>query len=98
MMEHLVIKRDGTTKEFKFSKVKEAANKALEAVGKSSLTARQQEKLLRHFTNNETFPMHVESIQDIVETYLMIFKQHDAAKAFILYRDAKRRERGGENE
>lgn len=90
-----VIKRDGEVAEFNLNKISEAISKAFDATGKQynqeiidllslRVTSDFQKKM------SETL-VHVEDIQDSVETILEQAGYTDVAKAYILYR--KQREK-----
>ena len=85
-----VIKRDGTLKEFDITKIVNAIKLAFEAKNKDyvdstidflalKVTAHFQEKI-------KDGTIHVEDIQDSVETVLIQACYDDVAKAYILYR------------
>lgn len=83
-----VLKRDGRTVDFNFSKIEEAIRKAMfqtqhgiDAV----LAARIAEKVFKTGTDL----MSVESIQDAVEFELMKSPRKEVAKAYIAYRNAR---------
>lgn len=90
-----VIKRDGEVADFNLNKIKDAIAKAFDATAKESnddiigllalrVTADFQEKL-------KNSQIHVEDIQDSVETVLEQAGYTEVAKAYILYR--KQREK-----
>lgn len=87
-----VIKRNGEIQEFDFSKIKNAVNKAFNAVHQSDAPDDFVDYLERI---SETFnsDMTVEDIQNIVEYSLMIQGWYDVARAYIVYRDAHAEER-----
>jgi ribonucleoside-triphosphate reductase (formate) len=90
-----VQKRDGSIRDFKEEKIRKAIAKAFIATeqgnGKESKNiADRVIKILNHrFKKNET--PQVEQIQDIVEEVLILEGLVEIAKAFILYRDQRRR-------
>ena len=80
-----VIKRDGTLQPFNFEKIKNAVNKAFQAVYQSDAPddfINYLEVTSLTFETN----MSVEDIQDFVENSLMEFKWFDVAKAYVKYR------------
>jgi len=88
-------KRDGTIVNFDQSKITEAIFKALTATGQGdgkkskSLSDRVVKILNRRFKKDEI--PHVEQIQDIVEEVLILEGLVETAKAYILYREQRRR-------
>lgn len=87
-----VIKRNGEIQEFNFSKIKNAVNKAFNAVHQSDAPDDFIDYLERI---SETFnsDITVEDIQNIVEYSLMGQGWYDVARAYIVYRDAHAEER-----
>ena len=90
-----VVKRDGETDDFNLAKIRGAIEKAFKATGKEytddiiellglRVTADFQSKI-------KDGVVHVEDIQDSVETVLEQVGYTDVAKAYILYR--KQREK-----
>ena len=92
-----VIKRNGSTAEFDGDKIKQALIKAFVAVegehaagsdrvdsATESMTAAVTHKL-----DNASHPVHIETIQDMVESSLMTSGHHKVARAYVLYRDAQ---------
>jgi ribonucleoside-triphosphate reductase len=90
-----VKKRNGEIVEFNPSRIKNAIFKALTASGQGDgklaekLTQRVVELIERRFKEDEI--PHVEQIQDIVEEVLILENLVKAAKAYILYREQRRR-------
>ncbi|MCX8016158.1 MAG: ribonucleoside triphosphate reductase [Patescibacteria group bacterium] len=90
-----VQKRDGSIVDFDEKRIHDALFKALTASkqgdGKLSkkLTAKVLEFLNRRFKKDEI--PHVEQIQDIVEEVLILEGLVEAAKAYILYREQRRK-------
>lgn len=90
-----VKKRDGTIVEFDQEKITEAIFKALTATnqgdGKKAkrLSNKVVQILNRRFKKGEI--PHVEQIQDIVEEVLILEGLVETAKAYILYREQRRR-------
>jgi len=90
-----VKKRNGEIVSFDELKIKEALFKALTASGEGDgklaerLTKKVVDLLQRRFKEGEI--PHVEQIQDIVEEVLILENLVKAAKAYILYREQRRR-------
>ena len=90
-----VIKRDGTIVDFDQSKITQAIYKAVTASGQGDgklskkLSDRVVELLNRRFKKDE-IPT-VEQIQDIIEEVLILENLVETAKAYILYREQRRR-------
>ena len=90
-----VQKRDGTIVDFDQSKITEAIFKALTASGQGDgeisqkVSDRVVEMLNRRFKAGEI--PQVEQIQDIVEEMLIMEGLAETAKAYILYREQRRR-------
>ncbi len=85
-----VVKRDGKIKDFNIEKIVAAINAAFEAKGKeynSSIIDFLALKVTAHFQGKiKEGLIHVEDIQDSVETVLIQAGYDDVAKAYILYR------------
>ncbi|SDL27729.1 ribonucleoside-triphosphate reductase, adenosylcobalamin-dependent [Natronincola ferrireducens] len=90
-----VIKRDGRLVEFDLFKISNAIEKAMAEtttgidVGLSKEIAEKIASLIKGYTS----PVHVEEIQDIVETMLMSSNRKEAAKKYIVYRSHRNRTR-----
>ena len=87
-----VIKRDGTRALFDPNKIVNAINKAMISVDGSlyeTETAEEIAELIAQLNKD----MSVEYIQDLVESYLMKSERPDVAKAYILYREQRSKER-----
>jgi ribonucleoside-triphosphate reductase len=90
-----VQKRDGTIVPFDQSRIEEAIFKALTATGEGdgkrakTLSNKVVQILNRRFKKGEI--PHVEQIQDIVEEVLILEGLVKTAKAYILYREQRRR-------
>ena len=90
-------KRDGSIVDFDQSNITKAVYKALTSTGEGSedvaqkLSDRVVQMLNRRFKPNDV--PGVEQIQDIVEEVLMLEDYIETARAFILYRDQRRRVR-----
>ena len=90
-----VQKRDGSIRDFNEEKIRKAVSKAFIATeqgnGKESKTVSDRViKTLNHRFKKDEIPQ-VEQIQDIVEEVLILDNLIEIAKAFILYRDQRRR-------
>ncbi|ARN78796.1 ribonucleotide reductase [Nonlabens spongiae] len=92
-------KRDFTLKEFDLSKITQAILKAMQATHNGAENDAQNVALEVYKTlmgrkelDNDYIPT-VEQVQDIVETQLMATEFHEAAKAYILYRNERALER-----
>ena len=85
-----VVKRDGKIKDFNIEKIVDAIRLAFEAKGKefnSSIIDFLALKVTAHFQSKiKESLIHVEDIQDSVETVLIQAGYDDVAKAYILYR------------
>ena len=87
-----VIKRDGTRVLFDPKKIIEAINKAMISVDGALYETDTAEEIAELIaTRNKD--MSVEYIQDLVEYYLMHSERADVAKAYILYREKRNKER-----
>ncbi|MCP6718505.1 MAG: ribonucleoside triphosphate reductase [Patescibacteria group bacterium] len=92
-----VQKRDETIVDFDSQKISKAVFKAITATGqgdgvKSKKVTNQVIKILNRRFKKDEIP-YVEQIQDIVEEVLMLEGLVDTAKAYILYREQRRRVR-----
>lgn len=87
-----VIKRDGTRALFDPNKIVNAINKAMISVDGALYETDTSEEIAELIAsiNKE---MSVEHIQDLVEQYLMKSERPDVAKAYILYREQRSKER-----
>ena len=99
-----VIRRNGTFSPFDASKIAVAITKAFVAVEGISVAASQRiheavEGLTRHIVATLTrraepaCPISIEDIQDQVELALMRSGEHKVARAYVLYREERARER-----
>ncbi len=94
-----VRKRTGEIKPFNIEKIVRAISKAMKEVGDGTkedarLIAEQVvQELEKNLSTLETYIPGIEEIQDFVEQKLMESDFHDAAKAYILYRDERARKR-----
>jgi ribonucleoside-diphosphate reductase alpha chain len=99
-----IIRRNGAVVAFEPSKISVAMTKAFIAVdgGQGAASARVREVVAR-LTNDvvnallrrqpESGTFHIEDIQDQVELALMRSGEHDVARAYVLYREDRARER-----
>lgn len=90
-----VQKRDGTIADFNSSKISNAIFKAITATGqgdgvKSKKLTQEIIRILDRRFKKDEIP-HVEQIQDIVEEVLILEGLVETAKAYILYREQRRR-------
>lgn len=91
-----VLKRDGRKVQFNKEKIVNAILKSFIAVdGEVSEYAKQKAENIANYIENETNKeeLSVEEIQDYVEHGLMSLKRKDVAKAYIIYRDERTKER-----
>ncbi|WP_203256262.1 ribonucleotide-diphosphate reductase subunit beta [Hyunsoonleella ulvae] len=94
-----IIKRDYETTPFVLDKITNAVEKAMLSVNHGTrqdakdISDRVFESLLARKAVDARYVPNVEQVQDIVEDKLMDSAFHDAAKAFILYRDEQARKR-----
>ncbi|NCP80574.1 MAG: ribonucleoside-diphosphate reductase subunit alpha, partial [Gallionella sp.] len=102
--QYKIIRRNGSVAPFEPGKISIALTKAFIAVngGQGAASARVRElveqltdsavgALLRRQPHGGTF--HIEDIQDQVELALMRSGEHDVARAYVLYREQRNRER-----
>ena len=107
--QHKVIRRNGAVVGFEPAKISIAMTKAFIAVngGTGAASARVREQvarltggvvgaLLRRQPGGGTF--HIEDIQDQVELALMRAGEHNVARAYVLYRDERAKERARERQ
>ena len=107
--QYKVIRRNGAVVAFEPGKISVAMTKAFIAVegGQSAASSRVREvvarlteevvhALTRRRPEGGTF--HIEDIQDQVELALMRSGDHDVARAYVLYREARARERAKQQE
>ena len=90
-----VIKRDGTRVLFNPTKIVNAINKAMISAYGSIFETDTAEEIAGHVTNliGLEHSLTVEEIQDLVERLLMQSEYPEVAKAYILYRDQRNKER-----
>jgi ribonucleoside-diphosphate reductase alpha chain len=109
VLQFRVIRRNGAVVSFEPSKISVAVTKAFIAVngGTGAASARIREivqrltemvvaALVRRQPQGGTF--HIEDIQDQVELALMRSGEHDVARAYVLYREERARERARQRE
>ncbi len=90
-----VQKRDGRVVEFEQSKITEAIEKAIHATGQGDgeLSQKLSDKVVdilkRRFKTDEA--PSIEQIQDIIEEVLMLEDLVETAKAYIIYREQRRK-------
>ncbi|HEY5994953.1 MAG TPA: ribonucleoside-diphosphate reductase subunit alpha, partial [Gallionellaceae bacterium] len=103
--QYKVIRRNGSVVPFEPAKISIAMTKAFIAVngGQGAASARVRElveqltgavvnALMRRQPHGGT--LHIEDIQDQVELALMRSGEHDVARSYVLYREARSQERG----
>jgi ribonucleoside-diphosphate reductase alpha chain len=107
--EYKTIRRNGSVVPFEPLKISVAVTKAFLAVhgGQGAASARVRE-LVQQLTDNvvralmrrkpEGGAIHIEEIQDQVELALMRSGEHDVARAYVLYREKRTRERAERGE
>ena len=106
--QHHVIRRNGKITGFDASKINVAITKAFLAVEGSTAAASSRihevtEELARQVSDSlfrraqgGTVTVHIEDIQDQVELALMRNGHHKVARAYVLYREERSRERAAE--
>lgn len=89
-----VIKRDGRRKTFDKEKIKEAVLKAfIEVDGEETSYARDKAREIANYVEGLNENLNVEEIQNLVENKLMASNRKDVARAYIIYRNDRSRER-----
>jgi ribonucleoside-triphosphate reductase len=83
-----VIKRDGRTVDFNFSKIEDAIRKAMEA-SEQGIDAVLAATIADTIAKNGNALMSVEDIQDAVEVELMKSDRKEVARIYISYRNAR---------
>ncbi len=95
-----VVKRDGSVVKFSKKKITEAVYKAFKEVGEGSLAKAEivSNKVARMLNKNAKpgYIPNIEEVQDMVERILMVLDFDETAKAYILYRDKRRKIRDTE--
>ena len=90
-----ITKRDFSTQEFDLHKITNAILKAMTAVEHGQMNDAQtiadnvNQVLLERKRQDEQYVPTVEEVQDVVENELMDSEFHDAAKAYIIYRNKR---------
>lgn len=92
-----LIKRDGSVASFKKGKITEAVYKAFKETGEAGMkdARKVSDKVLAMLEKNHRkggLP-NIEEVQDLVEKVLMVLDFETTAKAYILYRDKRRKMR-----
>lgn len=99
-----VIRRNGTVSQFDPSKISIAMTKAFLAVeGHTAAASRRVHEVVEQLTNEvataltrrvgEGRTFHIEDVQDQVELALMRSEHHKVARAYVLYREQRAKER-----
>ena len=102
-----VIRRNGTVSKFDASKISVAMTKAFLAVeGHSAAASRRVHEIVEQLTAevvgalsrrmSEGRTFHIEDVQDQVELALMRSEHHKVARAYVLYREERTRQRAGQ--
>jgi len=95
-----IIKRDGSVVSFSRQKIAEAVYKAFKETGEAGKKEADQvaTKVAKMLNKNfkPGYIPHIEEVQDTVERVLMILDFEETAKAYILYRDKRRKIRDTE--
>jgi ribonucleoside-triphosphate reductase (formate) len=95
-----VTKRDGSVVKFSQKKITEAVYKAFREVGEGSLAKAElvSTKVAKMLDKNAKpgYIPSIEEVQDTVERILMVLDFDETAKAYILYRDKRRKIRDTE--
>lgn len=84
-----VVKRDGSVVEFEPTKITKAITKCLDETGNEDKMVVANTITQWVTTGIQEDKISVEKIQDMVERGLMIAKEYEAAKAYILFREKK---------
>lgn len=95
-----IVKRDGSVAAFKKSKITEAVYKAFKETGEGGIKQARKvsDKVVKMLEKNHRkggLP-NIEEVQDLVEKVLMVLDFEITAKAYILYRDKRRKLRDTE--
>src|SRR6185369_15434464 len=102
-----VIRRNGTVSKFDASKISVAVTKAFLAVeGHTAAASRRVHEIVEQLTAevvgalsrrmSEGRTFHIEDVQDQVELALMRSEHHKVARAYVLYREERTRQRAGQ--
>ena len=94
-----VKKRDGRIVPFNKQKIIDAIMAAFRSVGDTNLDYAQTKaeniaNYIKDYAEEKNIILEIEEIQDLVEKGLMSLKRKDVAKAYILYREERTRQRG----
>ena len=93
-MSVLVIKRDGRKVPFDKAKIIQAVLKAFVGVDEEEDFGKRTANAVAHYVEQNAYDgITVEEIQDMVEQRLMASNRKDVAKAYILYRNERNRQR-----
>ena len=90
-----VIKRNGEEVAFESEKIYQAITKAMgeTEIGYEEHIVSEVVEYISDISRQHPEPLHIEEIQDMIETTLMDKGRFDVAKRYILYRDERNRER-----
>ena len=91
-----IIKRDGSKESFASEKISNAIEKATESLGKDGQGISEKVSAYVLCEIEKTFANeipHVEKVQDIIENTLMQMDHKDIAKAYIIYRYERQKQR-----
>ena len=93
-----VKKRDGRIVPFNKQKIIDAIMAAFRSVGDNNIEYAQTKaeniaNYIKEYAEEKNIILEIEEIQDLVEKGLMSLKRKDVAKAYILYREERSRER-----
>lgn len=99
-----VIKRDGRVTQYDINRIKDAMKGAfLEVEGKNATNSNRIEEIAKNLADQITHrfhqrwpsggTIHIEAIQDKVELALMYAGLHKVARAYVLYREERRKQR-----
>src|SRR3954452_12981592 len=102
-----MIRRNGTVSKFDASKISVAMTKAFLAVeGHTAAASRRVHEIVEQLTAevvgalsrrmSEGRTFHIEDVQDQVELALMRSEHHKVARAYVLYREERTRQRAGQ--
>ncbi len=95
-----IVKRNGEVMSFQRSKITEAIYKAFKETGEGGIkeARRATDKVVRMLNKNyqKGYVPKIEEVQDLVEKVLMILDFEETAKAYILYREKRRKIRDTE--
>ena len=94
MIDLKVTKRDGRKKNFNKEKIKMAVLKAfVEVDGEETQYAKDKAREIANYIEGLDKNLNVEEIQNLVEEKLMASNRKDVARAYIIYRNDRNRER-----